>query len=187
MHKDIIIRDDIKNCSVEKVAAEYLRWKPGMVVVDYLEEMRTPRGISSWEGVQENGRGLKQAARVNKVPHVTGTQLNREGETSYQSAQKIADALIVIEPPEEDSESDLYTLRLRKYRDGPSRKTVKMHWDMETGDIREEGAAERLARPKPRPLGTSNGTPPKGPLARMKERKTPPPSSKPLGALKRRS
>ena len=120
MEKDIIIIDDIRNCTVDKVSAQQIRYKPGVVVVDYLEEMRTPRNVAGWEGVATNGRGLKESARVTKTPHITATQLNREGETSYQSAQKIADMLIVLIPPEEDEgDSKEMHMLLRKYRDGP--------------------------------------------------------------------
>lgn len=137
-HKDIIIVDDIRNCTVDKVSAQQIRYKPGAVVVDYLEEMRTPRNVAGWEGVATNGRGLKESARVTRTPHITATQLNREGETSYQSAQKIADMLIVLIPPEEDEvDSKEMTMLLRKYRDGPSRKSVRMHWDLDTMDIHE--------------------------------------------------
>ena len=80
--KDIIIVDDIRNCTVDKVSAQQIRYKPGVVVVDYLEEMRTPRNVAGWEGVATNGRGLKESARVTKTPHITATQLNREGETA---------------------------------------------------------------------------------------------------------
>jgi replicative DNA helicase len=138
MDRDIIIIDDIRNCTVDKVAAQQIRHKPGMVVVDYLEEMRTPRNIQGWEGVASNGRGLKQAARVTKTPHVTATQLNRDGDTAYQSAQKIADMLIILQPPDEDAE-DQETMKLvmRKYRDGPSRKPVTMRWKLDMMDIEE--------------------------------------------------
>ena len=141
-HKDIIIVDDIRNCTVDKVAAEQIRHKPGIVCVDYLEEMRTPRNVQGWEGVAANGRGLKQSARVTRTPHVTATQLNREGETSYQSAQKIADMLIILEPPEDDEDQTKMALKMRKYRDGPSRKPVMMHWDLDVMDIHELAGAK---------------------------------------------
>jgi replicative DNA helicase len=154
MERDIIIVDDIRNCTTDKVAAQQIRHKPGLVVVDYLEEMRTPRSVQGWEGVAANGRGLKQQARTTKTPHITATQLNREGETAYQSAQKIADMLIVLIPPdEEDEDPTTMKLLLRKYRDGPSRKTVNMHWDLATMDIHETDAAKANGRFAPRKLG----------------------------------
>lgn len=160
MDHDIIIRDDIKNCSVEKVAAEQIRYEPQLVVVDYLEEMRTPRNYQGWEGVAENGRGLKQQARVTLTPYVTGTQLNRDGDTAHQSAQKIADMLIVIDPPDEDEEDSMdWRLRLRKYRDGPSRKVIDVHWDVENGDIHEKTDVKAYDSHRMRSLkdSTTNG------------------------------
>jgi len=167
MEKDIIIIDDIRNCTVDKVSAQQIRYKPGVVVVDYLEEMRTPRNVAGWEGVATNGRGLKESARVTKTPHITATQLNREGETSYQSAQKIADMLIVLIPPEEDEgDSKEMHMLLRKYRDGPSRKPVRMHWDLDTMDIHEVAGNGKVFNRK---LGgrpsTQATTPPKNPWA----------------------
>jgi replicative DNA helicase len=153
--KDIIIIDDIRNCTVEKIVAEQMRYKPNMMVVDYLEEMRTPRNLQGWEGVAQNGRGLKQQARVSKIPYVTATQLNREGETAYQSAQKIADMLIILIPPEpEDDQTRMY-LSLRKYRDGPSRKTATMKWDLDTMLIDELPADSEKFKPR-EPLGDSS-------------------------------
>jgi replicative DNA helicase len=158
MHKDIIIVDDIRNCTVDKVAAQQIRYKPGIVVVDYLEEMRTPRNVQGWEGVATNGRGLKESARVTRTPHITATQLNREGETAYQSAQKIADMLVVLIPPDDDEDSsNEMELLLRKYRDGPSRKKVMMHWNLENMDIHEK-ASSNGHRPRATVLGTGKST-----------------------------
>jgi replicative DNA helicase len=86
--------------------------------VDYLEEMRSRKGLSDWESVRENARGLKQQARVSRIPHVTGTQINRDGDTAHQSIHKIADAIIQLYPDDDDEKIMLY--RLLKYRDGPS-------------------------------------------------------------------
>lgn len=144
LERDIIIRDDIKNCTVQKVNLETMRWKPNLVIVDYLEEMSTPRGIAGWEGVAQNGRGLKQSARVMKIPHITGTQINKDGDVAYQSALKIADMLIQLIPDEEmNARSEMKYLML-KYRDGASRKPVTMRWHLETGDIGEKGAIDRF-------------------------------------------
>ena len=158
MERDIIIVDDIKNCTVDKVAAQQIRYKPGEVVVDYLEEMRAPHSVAGWEGVAANGRGLKQQARTTRTPYITATQLNREGETSYQSAQKIADMLIILEPPDEaDENPTTMKLIMRKYRDGPSRKSAEMHWDLNTMEIYEDkNAAKAKGRYQVRELGKDN-------------------------------
>jgi len=141
---DIIIIDDMKNCTPDKVAAEMLRYKPDLVCVDYLEEMRSVRGAERWQAVEDNGRALKQLARVTKTPIATATQLNRQGETSYQSAQKIADMLIVLHPDDELRAKNEMKLSMRKYRDGESRKEALMRWDPDFGVIHEKNFAERF-------------------------------------------
>jgi replicative DNA helicase len=148
VERDIIIRDDIKNCTVEKVTAETIRHKPGLVIVDYLEEMRSRKGLSDWESVRENARGLKQQARVTRIPHITGTQINRDGDTAHQSIHKIADAIIQLYPDDEDEKVMLY--RLLKYRDGPSRAEVLMEWDLDRMRIQQSGH-----RMQYKPLGTT--------------------------------
>jgi KaiC/GvpD/RAD55 family RecA-like ATPase len=149
--RDIIIRDDIKNCTVEKVTAETIRHKPGFVVVDYLEEMRSRKGLSDWESVRENARGLKQSARVSRIPHITGTQINRDGDTAHQSIHKIADAIIQLYPDDDDEK--IMTYRLLKYRDGPSRAEVTMQWDLDRMIIEQTG--HRMTY---KPLGTKPST-----------------------------
>ncbi len=172
--REIIIRDDIKNCTVEKVTAETIRHKPGLVVVDYLEEMRSRKGLSDWESVRENARGLKQQARVSRIPHVTGTQINRDGDTAHQSIHKVADAIIQLYPDDDDDKVMLY--RLLKYRDGQSRAEVTMEWDLDRMVIQQTGH-----RMQYKPLGTkpsSNGHKKDNPWSR-KVRK-PNPWSRPL-------
>jgi replicative DNA helicase len=157
--RDIIIRDDIRNCTVEKVTAETIRHKPQLVVVDYLEEMRGRKGLSDWESVRENARGLKQQARVTRIPHVTGTQINRDGDTAHQSIHKIADAIIQLYPDDDDPKVMLY--RLLKYRDGPSRAEVLMKWDLDRMEIQQTGHRMQYTPlgTKPSRNGHKNGKP----------------------------
>ena len=141
--RDIAIRDDITNCTVAKVIAETIRFKPGLVVVDYLEEMRSRKGLADWESVRDNARGLKQQARVSKIPHITGTQINRDGDTAHQSIHKVADTLIQLVPNEEDDTIMMY--RLLKYRDGASRKEVLMRWELDTMSIEQMAHRKEFA------------------------------------------
>lgn len=150
LERDIIIRDDIANCSPDKVSAEIIREKPTMTCVDYLEEMRAPRGIVGWEAISQNGRDLKQMARVMRKPIITATQLNREGgrgevnlsTLGYQSIGKQADTLIGLSQTDEQLEAEEMEALLLKYRDGPSRKSVVLDWRMENMKFGEKGAAQ---------------------------------------------
>jgi replicative DNA helicase len=141
--REIVVRDDIRNCTAEKVIAEEIRYRPGLVVVDYLEEMRGRKGVDDWVSVRENARGLKQQARVSRIPHVTGTQINRDGDTAHQSIHKIADAIIKLEVDDDDETVMDYVLL--KYRDGPSRIPAHMRWDLDEMRIEEIGHRHSFA------------------------------------------
>src|SRR4051812_21334629 len=138
--------------------------------------MREGRNMSHWESVQEAGRGLKQLARFTRTPYVTGTQISRDsGETAYQSAQKIADMLFILHPPNDDDIQDgQMGVELRKYRDGPSRKSVKLEWDLDRGHIKELADTQTFLKERA-PLGSkrkaqSNGKPPRANLRAVRDR-----------------
>jgi replicative DNA helicase len=150
MERDIIVRDDIQNCTTDKIAAEVIREKPHFLCVDYLEEMTAPRGIMGWEAISKNGRDLKQHARVKKIPTVTATQLNREGgkgdvnlaTLGYQSIGKQADCLIGLSQDDDQASQYIMELLLLKHRDGPSNLKVNLDWKLDTMNIKEQGAVE---------------------------------------------
>lgn len=152
MERDIIVRADIRNCTVAKIASETTRYKPDVVCVDYLEEMHSPRDTRGWEAISHNGRGLKQNARVMQIPHITATQINREGgkgevtlaTLGYQSIGKQADLLIGLSQDEEMEERQEMKLLMLKHRDGPSRKVALMQWQLERGIIKEKGNEDRF-------------------------------------------
>ena len=159
--RDIIIRDDLRNCTVDKVMSESLRYKPDLVVVDYLELMGSPRDRKGWEAVQYNGQGLKQNARLLKTTHLSASQLNREGgkeaakgnitlaNASYQSVGKDSDVVIGLAPvvnddEEETTDENIVNAVLLKNRDGVRNMKVEMRCEMENMDIGELGKEHRF-------------------------------------------
>jgi replicative DNA helicase len=155
--RDIIVRDDIANCSVDKVANEIVRYKPDMVFVDYLELMTTPRsaGHQHWETISYSGQGLKQLARLFKIPIVTAAQLNRDGgkgdvnlsNVSHQSVGKHADVLIGLRQTEEMIEDNEMDAILMKNRDGKKTRAV-MNWQYDRMKIWEKGTDEMFPKRK---------------------------------------
>jgi hypothetical protein len=105
-----------------------------------------------------------------RIPHVTGTQINRDGDTAHQSIHKIADAIIQLYP--DDDDETIMKYRLLKYRDGPSRAEVDMQWDLDRMIIQQTGHRMQyppLGDPQiKRPYsGNGNG---KGKLANLQRR-----------------
>lgn len=152
--RDIIIRDDIKNCTVDKIQADMMRFKPDAMFVDYLELMHTPRSQSrgAWENVSENGIGLKQAAHTMKIPVHTAAQLNREGgkgevtlaNISYQSVGKHSDILIGLSQDEDQENKQEMELIALKIRDAKKGQRPILRWMLETMDIGEKGMEEHF-------------------------------------------
>lgn len=147
--RDIIIRDDVKNCTVDKIQADMMRHKPEVMLVDYLELMTSGRGRGrqAWEGVSENGIGLKEAARTMKIPVITAAQLNREGgkgevslaNVSFQSIGKHSDILIGLSQDEEREAKQEMESILLKNRDGKKGQRPILRWELERMDIGEKG------------------------------------------------
>ena len=158
--REIIIRDDIRNCTVDKIMAETLRYKPDVVIVDYIELMSAPRDRRGWEAVQYIGQGLKQNARLLAKTHVSAAQLNREGgkesakgrislaNVSYQSIGKDSDVVIGLTVTSDDDDGDtdenIVNAVLLKNRDGQRNLTVQMRCEMNNMDIGELGREERF-------------------------------------------
>ncbi len=160
--RDIIIRDDIRNCTVDKVMADMMRFKQDVIMVDYLELMSTGRnrGRSTWEGVSDNGIGLKEAARTMKTPVITAAQLNREGgkgdvtlgNVSYQSIGKHSDILIGLSQDEErEIRQEMEAIAL-KMRDSKKGMRPILRWELENMDIGEKGNEYHF------PVRSSNGS-----------------------------
>jgi hypothetical protein len=158
--RDIIVRDDIHNCTVDKVMAETIRYKPDVVFVDYLELMSSPaRSGALWERVNSNAVGLKQNARIMRIPHITAAQLDRQagkGEVtlsnvSHQSIGKTADVLLGLSQDEEQEMRNELDVLLLKYRDG-RRGSATMRWDLDRMLIGEKGVEERFPSRRTKPL-----------------------------------
>lgn len=154
--KDIIIRDDIRHCSVDRVLAETMRYKPDAVFVDYLELMSTPKsaGGQHWEKISFSGVGLKQNARIMGIPHFTAAQLDRaagKGEITlanigYQSVGKHSDIVVGLRQDEEQETRNEMELVLLKNRDGKKNVVAKMNWELDEMFIKEKGISERFPR-----------------------------------------
>lgn len=153
--RDILIRDDIPNCTVERVNAEMARFNPDVTFVDYLELMSVARsgGLSSahWERVNAAGTGLKQVARILRKPIVTAAQLNREGgrdrvtlfNVGHQSIGKHSDIMLGLSQDEDMegiNEMDVVSLKVR----AGARPRATLRWDLDRMDIGEKGMEDRF-------------------------------------------
>jgi replicative DNA helicase len=142
LDNDIIIIDDIKNCTVEKVHSIAEQYKPDIMAVDYISLMDAPRQFDGkiWEKVTHLTQGLKRIARDPKCPPILSVaQTNIGGANDGAKLDNIAysrsigqDSDIVLGLHQDDKMKALKKMEVRmlKNRDG-STIDVDMLWDME--------------------------------------------------------
>ncbi len=139
--KDIIIVDRIGSRTATGVFAETVRYKPDLVVVDYISLMDAPRkaGDKSWQQIGAISRDLKLNAQTLAVPVIAAAQTNRDSVSQGVKLETIAfsssigmDADIVIGLQQDDDmkAEEKMDVVMVKNRDGKTGR-VQMNWKME--------------------------------------------------------
>ena len=137
---DIIVIDDIGDCTAERVFSECMKYSPDLVGVDYISLMRTPKSYGAmWEKVTYLTQQLKQIPRILRVPLFGVAQTNILSANEGAKLENIAyarsigqdsDLVLGLEQTEEMQEQNQMEIRMLKNRDG-KKTTTKLHWDME--------------------------------------------------------
>lgn len=146
---DIVILDDVRGCTADRVYGEIHRWRPDIVCIDYITLMDTGRGSSQmWEKVMQITQSLKQIARTSKVPIIGVAQTNRASAEGGAELNNVAfssaiiqdsDIVLGLHSDKEMREDNRMQLRVLKNRDGMQGETDLL-WDMSTmtfGNYRE--------------------------------------------------
>lgn len=142
---DIIIIDDIADCTVERVFAETLRWKPSAMFVDYFGIMTpTFSGDKAYQGMAQMAKALKRVPRTTLTPVFTAAQTNRAGFKEGVRADNVADTIEIfrsadimlgVERDDEEAPNEM-VVKIVKSRDSQKGQTT-MDWDMETMNFSE--------------------------------------------------
>lgn len=137
---DILVLDDVRNCTVDRVYAELVRWKPDICCIDYISLMDSHKQGSSWEKTMYITQALKQTARTLKVPIIGVAQTNRSSFQDGPQADNVAGSISIIQDSDIVlglfSDKDMkkekrMQVRMLKNRDGMTGDT-DLKWDMET-------------------------------------------------------
>ena len=121
--------DDNAHCTVMEMRAKARRIKArygdlGMVVVDYLQLMSSPRRAENRQvEVSELSRGLKILARELECPVVVGSQLNRQLEYRQDKRPMLAD-LRESGSIEQDADIVMFIHREELYKPDTERKNI---------------------------------------------------------------
>lgn len=144
---DIIVIDDVGRCTVDRIYAEAVRWKPDIVGVDYVSLLDAPRsaGNALWERVTYLTRELKTIARSLQIPVIGVAQTNIGSATEGARLDNIAysrsigqdsDLVFGLHSDDEMREQKKMEVRMLKNRDGTVCETA-MLWDLDTMQFRE--------------------------------------------------
>lgn len=138
---DIIVMDDVRGCTVDRVYAELTRWKPDLLCLDYINLMSVRSSYGhTWEKITFLTQELKQIARTLKIPIIGIAQANRaafqQGATLDNIAGSIsavqdADLVFGLHADDEMRQEKKSELRLLKNRDGMVSNTY-LFWAPET-------------------------------------------------------
>lgn len=158
---EIPVIDSIRNCTPDNIFAEGVRYKPDVILVDYVSLMRssrpTNRNASLWQTVTEITQDLKQVARTLKIPIIAAAQTNRSGQKEGADLDNIgyslsiaqdSDILIGLHSDEELRSRNEMEINLRKNRDGPIGKFMA-RWDHEHMVYRDVDQGDEFYRQRP--------------------------------------
>lgn len=143
---DIIVKDDVMNCTVDFVYAEAMRYKPDLLAVDYISLMDTSRSSASqmWEKITLLTQSLKQISRTTGIPIIGVAQTNinsadggaKLDNISYsRSIGQDSDIVLGLHQDDEMKANRRMTVRMLKNRDGAT-ADADLHWNMENMTFR---------------------------------------------------
>ncbi len=138
---DIIVKDDVRNCTVDYVYAEAMRYQPDILAVDYISLMEAPRGAGNqmWERVTNITQTLKQIARTTGIPIIGVAQTNIASADGGAKLDNIAysrsigqdsDIVLGLHQDDDMKENQQMTVRMLKSRDS-SGAVTDLLWDMD--------------------------------------------------------
>lgn len=143
---DIIVKDDLLGCTTDRVYAEITRYKPDVVVVDYVQLMRSRQSYASqWQGLVDITNDLKQIAIANDCVIIMVSQDGRSsadegsGETNMGgsiSVYQAADIYLGLHQTDEMYADHVMEVRLLKNRRGVRQINANMIWKPETMELR---------------------------------------------------
>lgn len=137
---DILVLDDVRSCTVDRIYAELARWKPDICCIDYISLMDSHKQGTVWEKTMYITQALKQTARTLKIPIIGVAQTNRASFQDGPQADNVAGSISIIQDSDivlglfadkDMRKEKRMQVRMIKNRDGITGDT-DLKWDMET-------------------------------------------------------
>lgn len=156
--KDIIIIDRIGSRTAMGIFAETIRYKPDLVVVDYISLLETAKAGAEqhWQKIGNISRELKLNAQTIGVPVVAAAQTNRDSVKEGVKLETIAfsssigmdsDIVLGLQQDEDMKADEQMEIVMVKNRDGAPGKAV-MDWKMDNMQFGEKAQFTRKKKDK---------------------------------------
>lgn len=153
---DILVQDGVGKCTVDKIYAETVRYRPDIVGVDYLSLMDAPKHVSGsmWEKVTYLTNNFKSMARSLNTPMYGIAQTNIDSAAGGAALENIAysrsigqdaDIVLGLHQDEDMKSNKQMECRMLKQRDGETAKTP-LFWDMSIMKFREWSPSDMFQR-----------------------------------------
>ena len=140
---EIVVVDRLGGCTLDRVHVEIQRYRPTLVVVDYVQRMSgTRHSMAKWEGLEEITNGLKTIAMDTDTSVIMVSQDGRtsaeEGSTrtnaaNSQSIYTASDLYIGMQQTDEMRSMRKMRIKVLKFRHGNWGAEVDMKWEPATG------------------------------------------------------
>lgn len=141
---EIIVRDRLGGCNIDRIHAEITRHRPKVAVIDYVQRMSGTRSsMARWEGLEEITNELKTIAMDTDTAIVMISQDGRgsaeEGSTRSNAGGSIsvyqaADVYIGMQQDDQMHGAGKMRVKMLKFRHG-NRAEVDMMWKPATGEF----------------------------------------------------
>jgi len=138
---DIFVMDDVRNCTVDRVYAELVKWKPDICCIDYISLMDSNTKYGTiWEKTMYITQNLKQISRSLKIPIIGVAQTNRASFQDGAQMDNVAGSISIIQDSDivlglfadkDMKREKRMQVRMLKNRDGMTDNT-DLRWDLAT-------------------------------------------------------
>lgn len=154
--KDVLVIDDIRRPTDDRIYAEIERWRPSFTVIDTIDEVRAPNNLKShWERQDHVARELKGICRSTKRPMFVIAQAGREAEKEGATLGNIAGSITIarkadiavgIHATAQMKKIKKVEVTLLKNRDDDGEGTILHMWrDLATSDMRRWQPSDGVA------------------------------------------
>jgi replicative DNA helicase len=163
--KDVLVIDNIRRPTEDRIHREMERWSPSFAVVDTIDEIRAPSSCrSTYERGDHVARELKAICRSTGTPIIAIAQANREAAKDGASLDNIADSItiarkadmaVALHATPQMKQNHMCEITLLKNRDDGGENTKRtMYFNPGSMELRPWLPSDNVNKPPEKPKET---------------------------------